>query len=72
MEHFFTHLPYLAIAAFFIALLGIVAVIAANKSAEEDAKHPEWDDCKVEGCAGCKFFSMCKGMNPPRQLEQEE
>lgn len=85
MEYFLSHILYIVIAAFAIAALGIVAVIAANKSTEESIRHegdPDWhcDTSACQGCPGCKFFQFCdpeekrkemKALDDLKKLEAE-
>ena len=68
MEHFLSHIGYIIIVAFFVALLGIGMTVFARMSQKENEKHgydPAWDKSDL-ACAGCKFFGVCSGMSAMR------
>ncbi len=68
MEYFISHIGYVLICGLFMAVLGIVTVIAGRASQKENERHgydPAWDKSDL-ACAGCKFFQVCGGMSAMR------
>lgn len=64
MEYFVSHIGYVLLIGLFVAVLGILTAVFAQKSQKLNEEHgydPAWDKSEY-ACAGCRFTQMCSGM----------